>query len=276
MLDLTDYNNPTVFPAFAMLESNFDYFLTQLSNDTEIPKDKKVECLNILCKIPITDPIAFSRECDLAVFHKNKLLGTCCNHMINLNPFVRINDLDAFINWISQLTGINVVNARIKINEITYATTDILKTKLLTSFLNNKVVSKAYDASNCFNYFGIDEWVAKDVPKLKDALISSAKGIQWSFPMPSADIFKDPLEIQNLACRAGVLNPRKKIIFQHILSPLYKIKKPTVFDAGFYSQFSPGGKTKPLLSCNHLTGFDEFVHRPNHFHNLQHRFYEIF
>jgi hypothetical protein len=224
-----------------------------------------------------TDLEKFANLCDTEFFHKNKLSGDVCKGVVSMNPFIRINDLDAFVKWVAEITGINYPNVRVKLNEIVYATVEKTRKLLLNNFLNNKVIINSFNGKYCQKYYGMLNWPGKNAPRLKDALLSSFYGLQWSFPLPASEnIFVDPLPVQELACRAGVLEPRKKIIYLHNLNDKYNVRKPTVFDAGFYVQFDPGGKTKPLSACSHLTGFDEYVHKPNHFYNLQDRFHEIF
>ena len=121
------------------------------------------------------------------------------------------------------------------------------------------------------------KWKSKTLPKLKDAHVSNCNYIHWSFPNPTTEnIFINQSTIENLGCRAGLMDTNNKIIFLHNLDNTLNVKKPTILDAGFCEQFEPGGKTKPLKKCSHLSGFEEYVHIPNNFANLQNNFYEIF
>ncbi|OOQ58277.1 hypothetical protein [Mucilaginibacter pedocola] len=279
MIDLTLFEDSIKFPSYDVIKTHFGYFFNQLLADNELKDVDKERCLNTLCGIKAgMSPELFHQESNNVFFYTNKLLGVECHVVDNLNPFVRISDAAAFISWISEITGIVASNTSAKVKELMYARDDDARRLLLKSFLNNKAVKSSYEnEKNCLKYFGLETWAGKDGPKLRDAYLTFYKGIQWSFPMPSSeDIFANQIAIQKLPCRAGIMGASKKIIFTHKLSADYNVRKPTSFDAGFYEQFLPNGLTKPLDSCMTETGFEEFVHTPNQFFNINPNLYETF
>ena len=279
MINIASYNDPLKFPSYGVINTHFGYFFNQLIADSELDDTQKHSCLTTICGIEhVLSPNDFHKECNNIFFYGNKLQGIECRIFDNLNPFVRINDADAFFSWISEITGIAATNTVAKIKEIIYARDETGKKLLLRSFLNNKAVKSSYDTEeHCTKYFGLKSWAAKDPPKLRDAYLTFYKGIQWSFPKPEKeDIFATQATIQQLGCRAGIMDDSRKIILTHNLNMNYNVRKPTTFDAGFYEQFEPGGVTKPMLACDTLEGFNEYVHTPNQFININANIYETF
>src|SRR6202012_5184349 len=123
MIDYSIYDNPTEYPSYETIKSKFSYFLDQLQRDTELSDLAKNNCMETICKIPMTTDLGiFSKLCNTEFFFKNKLVGEDCKGVLLMNPFIRINDLDAFVKWIAEITGINYPNVRVKLNEIIYAT----------------------------------------------------------------------------------------------------------------------------------------------------------
>ncbi|MBS1597064.1 MAG: hypothetical protein JST75_02480 [Bacteroidetes bacterium] len=278
MLDISAFNNRSKFPSYARLKSDFNHFLTRIGKEKEISEGKARECLTAICGINATSKADYEHKCNVQYFFKNKLQGTPCADVSNSNPFVRIHDKDDFMKWISEIIGLSPTNTKGKIGDIIYAADLSIKSNLLRSFLNNIAVNTSYsNENNCLKYFGRKRWLAKTPPRLRDAHISSYNFIHWSFPQPKKeDIFLNQSVIEKLPCRAGIVDVEQKIIFKHILDKNYNVRKPTILDAGFYEQYEPGGSTKPLKRCARLSGFDEYVHIPNIFSNVQESLFETF
>ncbi|MBK7108447.1 MAG: hypothetical protein IPH61_04625 [Bacteroidetes bacterium] len=277
MINTKKYNNTLKYPAYSKIKSNFGYFLIKIVKDSELKDLEKEDCLENICSINVPTDKELENRCN-NYFYKNKLKGSVCKNVNSNNPFVRIHTKDSFISWISEIVGLKPEHTKSKLTHIIYAGDAKIKFLLLDSFLNSVAVNDSYATKeNCQKYFGMPKWKSKFPAKLRDAHIGNYNFIQWSFPNPTTEnIFADQASIENLGCRAGLMDSNKKIIFLHDMDKSFNVRKPTMFDAGFYEQFEPGGKTQPLRKCAHLTGLEEYVHIPNNFANIKNNFYEIF
>jgi len=141
----------------------------------------------------------------------------------------------------------------------------------MNKLLNIKAINDSYlIPENCIKFFGLKKWRSKSYkPTLKDAFLTNFNYIQWSFPNSrTEDLFQNQGTIALMPCRAGLISVEERLFFTHNLNDNCNVRKPTVFDARLNPQFQPGGFTRPLPSCNHLSGFMEFVHIPNNFKNI--------
>jgi len=276
MVDISKYQTGS-YASYNRLEKNYGYFFLKIISDHEMTDLNKNICLETICSITASDEVDFQEKCE-AYFNKNKLKGSSVLDITKKNPFVRIHSKDAFISQISQIIGVRPSQLVSNLTYIIYNSDAKVRSLLLNSLLNSLAVNDSYmREENCLKFFGQKKWKSKTPPKLKDAFILNYKSIQWSFPKPvKEDIFADQNSIEKLPCRAGLTDSNKKIIFLYKLSDSYNVRKPTTLDAGFYEQFEPGGKTKPLSKCAPLLGFEEVVHIPNIFFNLENQFYEVF
>ena len=269
-MDLKKYSNRKLFPGFSDLQSYFPFFIQQLVNDKELSQDLKYECLDSFCSLQLKTEEELKNIC-CKFFDSKKLIGTLCKNSENKNSYIRVHGKDSIVGWISQIIGLTTSNVNSLISTILYSANPILKNGLMNKLLKIEAVDDSYLISeNCLKFFGLKKWKSKlSKPTLKDAFLSNFNYIQWSFPdSRSEDLFKNQATIDLVPCRAGLISAEEKLIFTHNLYDNYNVRKPTVFDARLYPQFQPGGLTKPLSSCNHLSGFMEYVHIPNNFKNI--------
>lgn len=268
-MDLTKYNNSKLFPGFKDLQSYFPFFVDQIVKDPELSDPIKYECLDTICSKNITSKDNLETEC-FNFFESRTLIGTVCKDPQSKNSFIRVNGKNVLISWISQVVGLGIAQTASLISTILYSSNKIIRTGLLNKLLDIEAINDSYFISdNCTKYFGQKKWHSRNKPTLKDAFLTNFKYIQWSFPTPKENLFVDQPTIDLIPCRAGLIFAGEQIIFSHNLSDIYNVRRPTVFDARLYPQFEPGGTTKPLAKCSHMTGFSEYVHKPNNFKNIK-------
>lgn len=266
---LKKYSNKKSYPGFSDLEKHFPFFINQLINDKELSDDLKYECLDSICSFSIKTKVELNNIC-CNFFDSKKLVGTICKNSEINNSYIRINSKDSLVGWVSEIIGLPNSNVNSLISAILYSPNEIIKMGLMNKLLNIEAVNDSYlIEKNCLKYFGLKRWKSKLKATLKDAFLSNYNYIQWSFPdSKTEDLFKNQTTISLMPCRAGLISEEGKLIFTHKLNDNYNVRKPTVFDARLYPQFQPGGLTKPLSLCKHLKGFEEFVHIPNNFKNI--------
>lgn len=266
---LDKYRDEIAYPGFTDLNTHFPFFINQLISDVELSQDLKYECLDNICTSQIASKDDLNHLC-CKFFDSKKLIGTICRNSESNNAYVRVNGKDSLVAWISQIVGLTTSQVNSLLSTILYSSNAMIKKGLLNKLLNIEAVNDSYfETQNCLKFFGLRKWGSKAKPKLKDAFLTNFNYIQWSFPdLKTEDLFLNQDTIDIVPCRAGLVFAEEKIIFTHNLNDSYNVRKPTVFDARLYPQFQPGGLTKPLLSCNHLTGFMEYVHIPNNFKNI--------
>jgi hypothetical protein len=277
MFDIKRFDNKLRYPTFKLLEQELGYFLNQIIEDNEISNSEKLKCLETICVLPICSVKEYEEKCNQAFFYRNKLKGQKCNNLHDLNPFIRLHDKDSLVSRISSLTGLKAPTVKNKLSEIIVAN-KIDQPSLLESFVNNSVISDAYvKEDNCLAYFGQKKWTSIEPPKLKDAHLCLFQSIQWSFPNSNSEnLFFDQKSVENIKCRAGITDKKRKLVFLHKLNEEFNVRKPTVFDAGFHEQFKPNGLTNPLKECETSSGFEEYVHIPNKFINVVEIIFETF
>lgn len=265
---------------FVFLQSNFSTFLKKLIRDKYLSQKDKLNFFDYLAGFNGKDRDDFEQYCKV-FFWSNKQLGHPLLKPYKLNPFFRIVISESLFGRIRQLIGLEYIKIRPLIMEMSFASDQLYQNALLANLLNNLVLPKNYkDEDNCLRYFGIKEWSSKRPPRLGDAKIESY--LQWSFIKPiGEDIFDNQRKINQLDCRAGLIDKvsdskKNKILFVHNVDVSLKPSIPTCFDAEFYPQFEPGGKTQPLKKCEKEKGFTEYIHTSNTFRELTGVFYEIY
>ncbi len=145
--------------------------------------------------------------------------------------------------------------------------------KLLETTIRDEIVN---DSDQAIRFLGVPALSVSVEPFLNEAKYDEWNA--WSVPIPDSE--KDILsksKIRDLDCRLGLSEniDLDKFVVVYTIKNCKKVAKPTVFDAGFYPQFEPGGKTKPLDKCKHLSGFEEYVHDPTKFKNILETPYSI-
>ena len=266
---LQKYLDQNLYPGYSFLTNKFPYFISQLKNDKELSIDLKYDCLDNICSTPIKTESDLKDKCN-SFFDSKKLIGSICKNSENKNSYIRINGKDSLVSWVSQISGLPILNINSLISTILYSSNTVLRNGFMNKMLSIEAINDSYILpENSLKYFGVKKWKSKTRPTLKDAFLTNFNYIQWSFPdSKTEDLFKDQATIDIMPCRAGIAFSEEKLIFTHNLNDSYNVRKPTVFDARLYPQFQPGGSTKPLAQCNHLSGFVEYVHIPNNFQNI--------
>lgn len=271
------FDDELKYSSTKFVKKHFPHFLKKIKDEKQIKETKKIECLECICNIPPSSKVVdFENECNKNYFFKNKLLGKKCREINRKNPFVRATDKAGFIQRIASLIPIDDYELGIFIDKVLKERNISDKLMLWKVMLNNRVKEDSYKIEgNCISFFG--KRVLKDLvsPVLGDAHTSHFMGIEWSFPLPKKEnVFENNKTINKIPCRAGLIKTNNKVIFVHMLNDKYQVKVPTIFDGGFYPQFEPGGKTKPLSKCKKLSGFDEYVHKPNNYININYNITE--
>lgn len=269
-MNLKKYSDKKKYPGYNDLKKHYPFFVLQIAKDREINDSLKYECLDEICSMPIPNIKKLTEAC-CAFFDRKQLIGSVCKNAQFNNSYIRVNGKDSLVAWISQIVGLTTLQVNSFISPILYSSNAILKKAFINKLLNLEAINDSYFLrDNCIKYFGMKMWKSKNKPILRDAFLTNFNFIQWSFPdSKTEDLFFDQASIDLIPCRAGLLFKGEKIIFSHNLDDSYNVRKPTVFDARLYPQFEPGGFTKPLKSCIRLNGFEEFVHKPNNFKNIE-------
>lgn len=240
-------------------------FLDKLGRDTELDDAQKEEFLEHLGRYDSRSGLDIESYCK-DWFLLMKFLGTPYptgrDHV-----FFRINDIDRFKTWVDSITGID-----------TSPTLDVL----MSGSLDDR--SDAFDAlldtpiksDILLDLTLLEQYLGGSFPAtaFTSSVLGEAKTapwMEWSSPWPAHehDLFSTG-KIEDLDCRMGLTANRTddKIVYKHDTTFCDELRRPTVFDAGFYDQFQPGGKTVPLAECNTLDGFDEYIHAPNRFRRI--------
>lgn len=268
-MELKKYSDPKIYPGFNELKTHFPFFIDQIIKEKEISETVKHECLESICTTIIIDKNDLERKC-CDYFDKKKLIGTICKNSQLNNSYLRVNGKSSLVTWIGQIVGLSTSQVIRLLSPILYSSNSIIKNGLTNKLLSLEAINDSYFIKeNCIKYFGISKWKARKKPTLRDAFLTNFNYIQWSSPNPKTEnLFENQTTIDLIPCRAGLVFKGEQIIFLHNLSDSYNVRKPTIFDARLYSQFEPGGYTKPLANCDALNGFDEFVHIPNNFRNI--------
>lgn len=269
-MNFKKYQNKKKYPGYNDLKLHFPFFISQISRESEISDSLKHACLEAICKVSIPSIDKLTEAC-CSFFDKKQLIGTVCKNSQLNNAYIRVNGKDSLLAWISQITGLTAIQVNAFISPILYSSNLILRKALVNKLLTLEAINDSYFIKqNCLKYFGMEKWGSKNKPVLKNAFMTNFNFIQWSFPnSKTEDLFFNQSSIELIPCRAGLIFEGEKIIFSHNLNDSYNVRKPTVFDARLYPQFEPGGNTKPLKRCTHLKGFEEFVHVPNNFKNIE-------
>lgn len=267
-MDISKYLNSSGFLALES-ETLTKGFINKLLNDEELEEKYKIAFFEHLHDFNVTIHSEINHYC-YSFFRKNKFLG---KNAIDLSKdFVRIIIYEKFVEWINAITVINLepliesaLDVDLDSDLRLFAFQELMKAEIKPDILNNP--------EDCQKYLSVSSLPFSSHPELKEALMSEWP--MWSFPFPDteSDILS-PHKINNLDCRAGLTFGIEldKLVYTHSLKECEKVNKPTVFDAEFYDQFMPGGKTIPLSACNTLEGFDEYFHLPNKFKHILDKF----
>jgi hypothetical protein len=252
---------------YKLLHENHDAngFLEKFEIDKQIEKSEKDLFLQHLSTYDSSkngDILNYVRE----YLYKKKLIGNKGNFKKNSDEFTRIRTIDSLKLWIKELTGFEqnflidcLLDDEESIDERMEIFEDILNLEITEDILN--------DADKSEECLGVKAKPYNTMNSLRIA--KTQRFIEWSF-VHNLELTKiEKRELNNLVCRAGLsatIN-KKNLIYNHSLETK-KVYNPTVFDAGFYDVFLPGGFTQPLEPCKEEDGLNEFVHEANLFQNF--------
>jgi hypothetical protein len=242
-------------------------FLSKFERDSQL-QDSSKELFYIHLN-NFTPDLKIDNHC-LSFFRGNKFLGTALSD--SSTEFVRITPFELFLSWIKEILEVDMEPTVRMIFDNSFPESiriDAFKL-LLESDVKPDILNTTDD---CLKFMGYNSLPTTIAPQLGEAKL--AEFAMWSFPFPKneADIFEDH-KIKDLDCRAGLTGgiTLDKAVFTHSVRDVTRIAKPTVYDAEFYDQFMPGGKTVPLAGCNKMEGFDEYFHLPNKFKDILNKF----
>lgn len=267
MIDLIPYEGSA---GFIEMKSNIETagFIDKLMQDIELTDAEKGSFCEHVSNYSSPVHRSLKAYCE-GYFRANKFLGINGYNAERTNLFVRIKDISRFKFWIAEIVASDVERT---IDELLDDSTEaflrqFLFEQLMATEIRDDIVN---DSDSCKYYLAEPALSVSTFPHLREAKTDA--WMVWSFPFPKHedDIFSKA-KINNLDCRAGLLEFKSsnKIIYLHSIESCANLKKPTVFDAEFYVQFLPGGKTKPLDECSGESGFDEYVHDPNKFKHIK-------
>ncbi|WP_158993956.1 hypothetical protein [Mucilaginibacter sp. L196] len=267
-MDLTPYSRSDGFIALEKA-TVANGFMGKFVVDSELTDTHKTNFLDHLQVFDISGILKIEDYC-CGFFRQNKYLGKSATDPSK--PFVRILPYEKFVEWINKITLLNlealietVFDSGIDESLRIFAFEQLINADIKPSILS--------DPDECIKFFSVPKLPLSVAPELKEALTSQWG--MWSFPFPEdeSDIFA-PSKLNSLDCRAGLTEGINldKVVYTHSVQECNKVKKPTVYDAEFYDQFMPGGKTVPLAACNTLDGFDEYFHVPNKFKHILDKF----
>jgi hypothetical protein len=241
-------------------------FIQKVESDDQLDSDRKLAFFDFLSKYDSQVHKSINDYCEAFFRNGNKFLGKGIYEGDSNNPFVHIKDIRRLKEWMNQIVETNI-NTLIDSILDDGQPSDIRKV-FFNALLNTKIRSTIEnDPDECEKYLGVPSLSYSKEPIMLEAKLSSYA--MWSFPLPSEANFISN-NLGDLDCRSGLSEIRNydKAVILLDLSEIKDIRKPTVFDAEFYPQFQPGGKTKPLDECSEKDGFDEYIHLPSKFKNI--------
>lgn len=267
-MDITSYSGSAGYQALEKAKTA-NGFIAKFTIDTELTDTHKTGFLDHLQTYDISVHLKIEDYC-CGFFRQNKFLGKSADNLSR--EFVRILPYEKFVEWINAITVLNfealietIFDSRIDESLRIFAFKELINAKIKPSILS--------DPDQCVKFLSLPKLPVSVAPELKEALTSQWG--MWSFPFPDdeSNIF-EPSKLADLDCRAGLTEgiDMDKVVYTHTVIDCEKVTKPTVYDAEFYDQFMPGGKTVPLPACNTLQGFDEYFHVPNKFKHILDKF----
>lgn len=183
--------------------------------------------------------------------------------------FLRIRSIEDFKGRIKEIIPPSATKTSPLIDLVlTPGIPDSVRTATFNKLLNLQVKGEIKVSNLAKKYFGTMAFKGGE-PCLRAA--KTSKWIEWSSHIsPTEKNIFSSRKIKWLDCRSGLstIKDKDKIVYFQKLLPGITVHKPTIFDAEFYPQFEPGGKTIPLKECESLGGFEEYVHPANFFGNI--------
>ncbi len=266
-MNITDYQFITGVQALKSLPDGLD-FLNKIEADTELSETEKILFMDYLSGFNESLSVDIKTFCCDYFQDGKKFLSSNSYSNTKFQPFIRIKDIIRFSGWIKEIVDEDIdatiellsnKSTPINIKEIAYKA-------LVSTMIRLEIIN---DPKRSNYYLGVNSLSITDSPTLESA--KTDPYMVWSFPLPEneGNLLELP-KLSNLDCRAGLSDNKDldKVVYSHDVSSCTNLKKPTVFDAEFYTQFSLGGKTKPLKECEDESGFDEYIHDPNKFKNI--------
>jgi len=238
-------------------------FLDKLGRDGELDDAEKNEFLAYMGSYdPATDgPVKNYCESWLRQDSK-KFLGEAYPRMAS-HVFMRVNDVSRFKTWVNSIAQLDISPA---VDDL-MSTDTAVRSDAFSAILDTPIKDDIVIDVNQTEYYMGPDFLLFSLPHVIGEA-KTAGHLEWGSPWPEDedDLFS-PAKLVDVDCRMGLSANRDedKIVYKHDTSSCSQLRRPTVFDAEFYDQFQPGGKTVPLAECNHLAGFDEYVHTPNRF-----------
>ena len=251
--------SPTGLDALEKIEPDF---VRKFHDDPILSQDLKEAFVEHLNQFPYKKGEDMKQHA-LDFMWKNQLCGQPYDKTEG-TLFVRMNDFPRFQEWLSEIIDRDISE---ELNEIfdpniSNESRQMIWESIMEGPLKEHIIHEPEHTENFMGYNTIPGDIEHVVKEAR-----TGPYIEWSYPTPENVNELDSYDTDNLDCRAGLSENKDldKVIYMHNLSDCPTVCAPTIFDAAFYAQFEPGGKTIPLEECKHLEGFVEYVHERNKF-----------